>query len=130
MESGIREIAEYMLFADEALLNAPVTGVSAFTRTFPERGPRDRKGRSLRDFDLHQRLFRYPLSYMIYSAAFDALPDVVRAGVYRRIYDVLTEQDHSRKFAGLSPPERRVILEILLDTKTGLPDYWKPAARL
>ena len=46
-----------------------------FHPTFPQRGPRDRKGRSLRDFDFKTRLFRYPLSYMIYSAQFDALPD-------------------------------------------------------
>ena len=57
-------------------------------RPFPQRGPRDPKGRSLRDFDLETRLFRYPLSYMIYSAAFDALPDGVRARIYR-LYEVL-----------------------------------------
>jgi hypothetical protein len=130
LESGIAEIAAYMLFADEALLTAPVTGVSTFTTTFRARGPRDRKGRSLRDFDLQKRLFRYPLSYMIYSAAFDALPDAVRAGVYRRLHDVLTGQDRSPRFARLTQPERQVILEILRDTKPGLPDYWKAGARL
>ncbi len=35
-------------------------GVSTFTKTFAERGPRDHQGRSLRDFDLHKRMFRYP----------------------------------------------------------------------
>ncbi len=67
-----------------------VEGVSTFTKTFPQRGPRDKQGRSLRDFDLEKRLFRYPLSYMVYSEAFDAMPDTVRERLYRRLYDVLT----------------------------------------
>ena len=46
-----------------------------------ERGPRDSKGRSLRDFDLHERLFRYPLSYMIYSESFDAMPSRLKKTV-------------------------------------------------
>ena len=44
-----------------------VEGVSTFTKTFAEPGPRDHQGRSLRDFDMHKRMFRYPLSFMIYS---------------------------------------------------------------
>ena len=40
------------------------------------RGPRDGKGRSLRDLALEGRLMRYPLSYTIYTPMFDALSDV------------------------------------------------------
>ena len=82
INAEIEEMLGYMLFVDEAPLKEPVQGVSMFTKTFPERGPRDGKGRSLRDFDLQKRLFRYPLSYLIYSAAFDGMPDVVRERVY------------------------------------------------
>jgi hypothetical protein len=121
-EPDIEPIVAYMLFADEAPLREPIEGVSAFTRTFPERGHRDRRGRSLRDFDLKTRLFRYPLSYMIYSAAFDALPGAVRNRIYRRLRDILTGQDQSPKFDGLSQDDRRAILEILADTK---PDQWR-----
>jgi hypothetical protein len=74
LDADIEDLVAYMLFAGEAPLKDAVEGVSSFTRTFPQRGPRDRRGRSLRDFDLRARLFRYPLSYMVYSAAFDALP--------------------------------------------------------
>src|SRR6185312_336818 len=87
---------------DEVPLREPIEGVSTFTQTFPQRGPRDRQGRSLRDFDLQKRLFKYPLSYMIYSEAFDALPEEVRLRVYRRLYDVLTGRDQSDKFRRLS----------------------------
>jgi hypothetical protein len=123
-EPDIEPIVAYMLFADEAPLHEPIEGVSAFTKTFPLRGPRDHSGRSLRDFDLKTRLFRYPLSYMIYSAAFDALPGTVRDRIYRRLYAILTSQDRTPKFASLSQQERRGILEILGDTKANLPKWW------
>jgi hypothetical protein len=121
----IEELLTYMLFADEAPLKAPVKGVSTFTETFPQRGPRDPQGRSLRDFDLKTRLFRYPLSYMIYSAAFDGMPDRVRDRVYHRLYEVLTGKDTSKTFAGLSPESRGAILEIVRATKSSLPPDWR-----
>lgn len=120
----IDEIVTYMLFAGEIPLLEPIQGVSSFTKTFPQRGPRDRRGRSLRDFDLKIRLFRYPLSYLIYSPAFDAMPDQVRARIYRRLYDVLTGKDQSDKFARLSNDDRRAILQILRETKRNLPAYF------
>jgi hypothetical protein len=116
-----------MLFVDEEALKEPVQGVSTFTKTFAERGPRDPKGRSLRDFDLQKRLFRYPLSYLIYSPAFDGMPDVVRERVYRRLYDILTGQDKSKTFAGISPTDRQAVLEIVRATKPNLPKYWLSA---
>jgi hypothetical protein len=117
----IEEMLKYMLFVDEEPLKAPVKGVSTFTETFPQRGPRDAKGRSLRDFDLKTRLFRYPLSYMIYSAAFDGMPDQVRERVYQRLHEILTGKDTSKPFANLSPETRSAILEILRATKPSLP---------
>ena len=121
----VEGLISYMLFAEEQTLAVPIEGVSSFTRTFPERGPRDHRGRSLRDFDLQTRLFRYPLSFLIYSAQFDALPDAVRDRVYRRLYDVLSG-DPNPKFARISAADRKAILEILRDTKPSLPDYWRP----
>ena len=119
------ELVAYMLFADEAPIHDPIAGVSTFTETFPQRGPRDRKGRSLRDFDLKTRLFRYPLSYMIYDTAFDQLPDAARELVYRKLFDVLSGKDSSSRYARLSAQDRRTILEILRDTKPDLPGYYR-----
>jgi hypothetical protein len=128
LASSIDALVAYMLFADEAPLSAPVEGVSSFTRTFVERGPRDHAGRSLRDFDLRTRLFRYPLSYMVYDAAFDRLPGPILDRVYRRLFDVLTEREEDRRtFARLTRADRRSILDILKDTKPNLPTYWRTA---
>jgi hypothetical protein len=127
--STIEALVTYMLFAEEAPLREPVKGVSTFTKAFPQRGPRDRRGRSLREFDLQKRLFRYPLSYMVYSSAFDAIPDTVRSRIYERLYEVLSGKDQSDKFAGLSADDRSSIIEILLDTKPNLPVWWRSSVR-
>ncbi len=126
LNGEIEEMLSYMLFTDEAPLKAPVAGVSSFAKTFAERGPRDKQGRSLRTFDLKTRLFRYPLSYMIYSAAFDGMPEAARSRVYQRLYDILSGKDTSKTFNSLSAADRHALLEIVRDTKPGLPAYWKP----
>jgi hypothetical protein len=124
LDSDIESLVTYMLFAEEAPLDNAVQGVSTFTKTFAERGPRDSKGRSLRDFDLKTRLFKYPLSYMVYSEAFDNLPDAVREKIYRRVYDVLSGKDRNPKFKRLSAENRQALIEIVRETKQGLPPYW------
>lgn len=125
LNSAVEDIVSSLLFADEAELHQPVKGVSTFTQTFPQRGPRDKQGRSLRDFDLRKRLFRYPLSYMIYDETFDKMQDTVRTRVYQRLYDVLSGPDTTAKYARLSKEDRTAILAILRDTKPNLPDYFK-----
>jgi len=73
--------------------------------------------------DLKTRLFRYPLSYMIYSAAFGALPDRARNQIYHRLNDVLSGKDQSPKFAKLSMQDRAAALAILQDTKPDFPRF-------
>jgi hypothetical protein len=119
------ELLRYLLFANEAALESPVKGDSAYAQEFASRGPRDPQGRSLRDFDLHTRIFKYPCSYLIYSKAFDDLPEPAKGYVYHRLLEVLTGREQSPDFAKLTGEDRRAILEILLATKPGLPDEWK-----
>lgn len=119
------ELVKYLLFSDEAKLTGKVEGTSGFAAEFAARGPVDRHGRSLRQFDLTTRLFRYPCSYLIYSKAFDGMPGDVREYVLRRVYDVLTGKDQSPEFAHLSAADRQAIREILVETKPNLPDYWR-----
>jgi hypothetical protein len=127
------QLVRYLLFAGEAPLGGlnakQIIASSPFAREFASRGVRDSQGRSLRDFDLHDRIFRYPLSYLIYSPAFDALPEPAKSYVYHRLLQVLTGQDQSQDFAGLSPQDRQAILSIVLETKPGLPAEWRDYAR-
>jgi hypothetical protein len=115
-------LVKAMLFAGAAPFTAPVRGTSNFAAEFSAKGPRDSKGRSLRDFDLKTRLFRYPLSYLIYTGNFDEMPEAVKAYAYRRLREILSGQDKSADFAHLSPADRSAILEILRETK---PDFGK-----
>jgi hypothetical protein len=117
-------LVKYLLFGGEAKLTDAVKGTSNFAEEFSKRGPRTRDGRSLRDFDLKARLFKYPCSYLVYSASFDALPPVVKGYVLRRVYDVLTGKENGDDFAHLSDADRKAILEILRETKPDLPKYW------
>src|SRR5215471_15870433 len=112
-------IVKSMLFSEEAQLTEPVKGTSSFAADFTSRGPRDSKGRSLREFDLKHRLLRYPMSYLIYSKSFDAMPAELKEYVERRFREVLTGQDTSPEFSSLSDDDRKAILEILHDTKPG-----------
>lgn len=124
-ERAAETVLRYLLFADEVPLESPVRGYSSFTVDFSSNGPKDRRGRSLRDFDLEKRIFRYPCSYLIYSDAFDAIPGPARDYLLKRLLAVLSGRDQSPDFAHLSPKDRRAILEILVDTKPGLPQEWQ-----
>ena len=115
LDADIAALSDYMLFGGEAPLESPVEGVSSFTRSFAQRGPRDSRGRSLRDFDLQTRLFRYPVSYMIYSEAFDGLPADVRSRIYRRLHEALTST--AQAGGHVSARAARATLEILSETK-------------
>jgi hypothetical protein len=125
IDRDIEALVTYGLFADEATLYDPVEGVSTFSKTFPQRGPHDSQGRSLRDFDLQKRLFKYPLSYMVYSEAFDNIPDAARERIYQRIFDVLSGKDKDQKFARITDEDKRNVLAILRETKNNLPAYWR-----
>jgi hypothetical protein len=132
-EKPAEQLLRYLLFANETRLPdldaAQVIGDSAYAREFAARGPFDSRGRSLRQFDLATRIFRYPCSYLIYSDAFDALPEPAKSYVYHRLLEVLSGEDQGPDFAALSAEDRRAILEILLQTKSGLPREWLDYAR-
>lgn len=115
----------YLLFTEEAPLTETVSGDPQFVRDFTGRAFRDKQGRSLRDFDLQSRLFKYPCSFVIYSDAFDALPEIMKDRLYKRLWEILNGRDANPDFVRLSAADRQAIREILVATKAGLPDYWR-----
>jgi hypothetical protein len=127
MMAGVAsEVVDYLLFIDEARLTSQVRGASGFAERFSAIGPRDRKGRSLRELDLNRRLMKYPCSYLIYSPAFDALPRSIKDPIYRRLWEVLSGQERGERYRfALSLADKRAILEILRDTKNDLPPYFQ-----
>lgn len=129
IEGPAEQLVRYLLFANEEKLREPIEGTSGFTADFGTPGRRDAQGRSLRDFDLRTRIFKYPCSYLIYSEAFDALPEPARTYIHRRLFEVLGGNDRSPEFSSLSSEDRRAILEILLATKPGFPEEWQQFSR-
>lgn len=115
----IAEAGEDLLFdllmTEEAPLMDEVESSSGFTDYFESQGPFDAEGRSLRQLELKTRTFRYPVSYLIYSDAFLALPGELKRFIYERLYRVLSAREtvdgmrHDRR-------EMATALSILEDT--------------
>jgi len=124
LERTVENAVDYLLFVDEARIER-VRGTSGFAEAFEALGPRDAKGRSLRQLQLDGRLMRYPLSYMIYSTAFDALPAGARDAIYQRLWSILSGGVEDSRYASLSRSDREAIIEILFATKSGLPNYFR-----
>ncbi len=117
LQKIIDPLVDAMLFVGAAPLTDKTTSTSGFDEWFQAQGPRDAQGRSLRELDLKTRLLRYPLSYLVYSEAFDALPGYARDYVYGRFVAVLSGRDTSADFARLSLEDRTAITAILRATK-------------
>jgi hypothetical protein len=118
-------VVQHLLYHEEAEFPTGVNGDSEFRAHFSARARRDPQGRSLRDFDLEKRLFRYPCSYLIYSSEFDQLPDPVHDYVVNRLWRILNEKESEQDldlatFENLSSVDRTAIREILKETKPQL----------
>jgi len=131
MMTGVAtEVVDYMLFVDEAPLADRIEGSSGFVKRFSGTGPRDAQGRSLHELDLTHRLMKYPCSYLIYSAAFEALPPSAKDPIYRRMWQVLSGEERGDRYrAALPLADRQAIVEILKDTKKDLPAYFQNVSR-
>jgi hypothetical protein len=116
----VEELARAMLFADEVALTAPLDGDPAFAAQFQARAIRDSQGRSLRDFDMRRRMFRYPLSYLLYSPHFDGLPQVAKRALYERLAAALSGEGAGEDFAHLTADDRAAVRQIVRDTKPDL----------
>jgi len=117
IRSGCEPLVRALFFSEEAPLQGRVSGTTSFAREFEKPGPRDARGRSLRELNLERRLFRYPCSFLIQSPSFDALPPEARDYVYGRMWQILLGEDDTKYFAHLTAADRQAIIEILSETK-------------
>jgi hypothetical protein len=116
----VESVVRAIFLADATALKRRIEGNSGYTDRFSRSGPLDSKGRSLRYLDLNQRLFRYPLSYLVYSEHFNALPAYVLDYIDSRIAEVLQGRDTTGISARISAADRIAITEILTDTNPRL----------
>jgi hypothetical protein len=125
LKSPVEGLVKQLLVSEEVALEHPIRGNPDFVRVFEASGPRDRKGRSLRQLDLQRRLFKHPCSFLIHSEAFRRLPGPLKQKVYRRMAEVLSGADASDAFKHLSASDRASVREILTETLEDLPPDWK-----
>lgn len=117
LDSAATSLIDCFLFSGTPALPAPIEGTTSFAEEFSQLGPTDGPGRSLRNLDLTNRLFRHPCSFLIYSKSFDSLPEEVRRRFWEKMKAVLQGKDTSGKYLHLSPAERSAICDILVATK-------------
>lgn len=118
-------ITRYLLFADEpALPPGGVEGDADLKRAFLDGRREAADGLSLRDLELHGRLFKHRCSYMIYSPVFGGMPAAVRERVYARLGRALSEGGSDPGGAHLPAAEKRAIRAILRATVADLPAGW------
>lgn len=120
LDADIEPVVRALVMSGTAQFTQPISGTAGFENVFTGGALRDTAGRSLRDLDLQTRLFRYPLSFVINSPAFSALPNEVRRAVLLRIRDELTGEASTLADLPGDAQSRSAAWEILLATQPDL----------
>ncbi len=122
----VENVLDGLFFKDEAALpEGGIEGAEDFQQAFTQAAPKSPEGRSLKDFQLLNRLFKYRCSYMIYSLTFQHLEPALKKQVMARVQEVLEGRDTEKRYDYLSSSERRHIRRILAGTLPGTPASWK-----
>ncbi len=116
IHSNAERIVKHLLFCDEVALTDPIVGSDLFQIQFRANRKEDSQGRSLKDFDLKTRLFKYRCSYMVYSRAFELMHPLLKNAVLEKLQGVLSGKDQDKEFGHLSEDERKQIWQILSAT--------------
>lgn len=110
------ELVRSIFFADAAEVSSTITGTSGYAENFSKLGPKDSGGRSLRELDLENKVFKYPLSYLVYSDAFLNMRELPLNYVKRRVGEILDPSSADENFGNLTSQDKKAIREILKDT--------------
>lgn len=122
IDNAATSVLDALLFKDEAEL--PVGGIDgdpAFQEQFARNTPRSGDGRSLKDFQLLNRLFKHRCSFLIHGITFQHLQPHLRKTVLERLAAVLDGSSGDERYAYLGGSERSHILRILRETLPGFP---------
>ena len=120
------DVVDALLFKDEAVLpEGGIEGDPAFQQVFTKNSPQTKDGRSLKDFQLLNRLFKYRCSYMVYSLTFKNLMPQLKETVLTNLWNALGGKDPEARYAYLAASEKKNIQKILAETLDGAPAAWK-----
>lgn len=122
------DVVDALLFKDEATLpEGGIEGDPGFQSAFTRNAMPSSEGRSLKDFQLLNRLFKYRCSYMIYSLTFKSLTPPLKETVLANLWEALDGSDPEGRYAYLSISEKKNIQRILAETLPDAPAQWKKA---
>ena len=106
-----QRLVRYLLFLDEPKFPVPLVGDRQYAKWYEAQGPTSKQGRSLREFDLKTRLFRYRCSPLILSPYFAAIPEEPRGRIVKSIEAILLGEEKVSDSIPLE--ERTATLELL-----------------
>lgn len=132
INTAANALADGLFFRNEPRLESEVSGNGGFAAMFSTLGPRTEQNESLRELDLKSRLFRHPLSYLIYTPEFRELPEEILSLFQAQLREELNGEDSTQtrnehgiiptNTARWSPDERLSIKRILEQTAPWLLD--------
>lgn len=120
------DVLDALLFKDEAALpEGGIEGSAEFQTAFVEQAKRSRDGRSLKDFQLLTRLFKYRCSYLIHGITFRHLTPPLKQTVLAKLWQVLQGKEPTQRYDYLGGSECQHISRILVETLPDLPAEWQ-----
>jgi hypothetical protein len=116
IKSVADKLLKYMFFKDEAEIHGIKLERSPYAKYFNGNGPKDSRGRSLYDLKMDGRMFTYPFSYMVYSDAFQHLPEEATEYIKQELTLILDPDNEYEGFDFLSKSDKTTIAQILEET--------------
>lgn len=123
LQRMLDKLVALLVFMDAADLQSRISGTPAYTEAFLSRGVGDSQGRSLRELDLGKRLFRYPLSYLVYTDDFNSLQPYALDYVLQQLAAYLSGDITLPGRSQFTDAERQAALEILTETLPAFRPY-------
>ena len=117
------QLVKTLVFQDAAVIGSRLSGSEEFVVNFENRGPEDKKGRTLRKLKVDKTLFQYPVSYLLYSDDLNALPGYVKDYIYAKLIEYLREEGDLPGNSNFSESDRIEALQILLETSPEFRGY-------
>ncbi len=112
IRNAVRPLAHYMLFAQEAKLSAPISGMSGFQKDFANVVGLP-GATAIRQFDLKDRLFTTRLSYSVYSPVLAEQQTALHDSLSTELWAATGGNYESAKLLDLSDEDRKAIRTIL-----------------
>ncbi|HJP84136.1 MAG TPA: hypothetical protein VJ835_11605, partial [Fimbriimonadaceae bacterium] len=119
VESATEPLVDALLGYGEVTLSEPVIGSDVFRRDYEKSGARSGSRFNLRELDLTKRVYKYPISPMIESDSYKALPTAAKEYVRKRFGEIASAP--GEKYSYLTESDFALLRDYLRSTSSGQP---------